>query len=73
MARILEAGENVVATAGFITGHSLGEGRARIQDACARGGSSIFGSGMNPGFANLLGLVSAGICDRVDSITVLES
>jgi hypothetical protein len=28
---------------------------------------------MNPGFANLLGLVSAGICDRVDSISVTES
>jgi 2,4-diaminopentanoate dehydrogenase len=28
---------------------------------------------MNPGFANVLGLVSAGICDRVDSISVLES
>jgi hypothetical protein len=28
---------------------------------------------MNPGFLNLLGLVSAGICDRVDRITMLES
>jgi 2,4-diaminopentanoate dehydrogenase len=73
MARILEAGINVVATAGFITGHALGDGRQRIQAACAAGGSSIFGSGMNPGFANLLALVSAGICERVDSITMLES
>ena len=73
LVRILEAGVNVVATAGFITGHALGEGRAKIEAACVRGASSIFGSGMNPGFANLLGLVSAGICDRVDSVTVLES
>jgi hypothetical protein len=73
MARILEAGINVVATAGFITGHALGQGRQRLQAACATGQSSIFGSGMNPGFANLLALVSAGICDRVDSITMLES
>jgi hypothetical protein len=73
LVRILEAGVDVVATAGFITGHALGDGRQRILDACERGGSSIFGSGMNPGFANLLGLISAGICDRVDSITVLES
>jgi hypothetical protein len=70
---ILESGVNVVTTAGFITGHALGEGRDRIEAACASGGSSIFGSGMNPGFANLLGLVSAGICDRIDSITVTES
>ena len=73
MARILEAGVNVVATAAFITGHALGEGRQRILDACASGGSSIFGSGMNPGFANMLALVSAGICDRIDSISMLES
>ena len=73
LVRILDAGVDVVATAGFITGHALGEDRQRIVDACERGGASIFGSGMNPGFANLLGLVSAGICDRVDSVTVLES
>jgi hypothetical protein len=71
---ILEAGINVSATAAFITGHAFGnDDRARIEAACAKGKSSIFGSGMNPGFANLLGLVSAGICDRIDSITVLES
>jgi 2,4-diaminopentanoate dehydrogenase len=73
MSRILESGANIVATAGFITGHSLGEGRQRILDACESGRSSIFGSGMNPGFANLLAIVSAGICDRVESISVLES
>lgn len=73
LVRILEAGVNVVTTSAFVTGHALGDGRARVAEACERGGSSIFGSGMNPGFANLLGLVSAGICDRVDSISVTES
>ncbi len=74
LVRLLEAGINVSSTAAFITGHALGaDERERIEDACRRGGSSMFGSGMNPGFANLLGLVSAGICDRVDKITVLES
>lgn len=72
--RILEAGVNIVATAGFITGHCLGEDqRQRILDACQRGGSSIFGSGANPGFLNLLGLVSSVICDRIDRVTVTES
>lgn len=74
LCRILEAGINVVTTAAFITGHGLGPGaRERIEAACQKGRSSIFGSGMNPGFANLLGLVSAGICDRIDRITVTES
>jgi len=73
LVRILEAGVDVVTTAAFITGDALGDGRARVIEAFARGQSSIFGSGMNPGFANLLGIVSAGICDRVDSVTILES
>ena len=73
MVRILEAGVNIVSTAAFITGHSFGEGRDRIIDACRRGGSSIFGSGMNPGMANLLAIVSTGVCDRIESVRVLES
>ena len=72
--RILSAGIDVVATAAFITGHGLGEeARGRLEQACQRGRSTLFGSGMNPGFANLLGLVTAGICDRIDRISVLES
>src|SRR3954468_16045219 len=50
MVRILEAGVNIVTTAAFITGQTLGSGRQRVEDACARGGSSVFGSGINPGF-----------------------
>lgn len=73
LVEILSSGANVVATAGFITGHALGDGRQRIIDACQRGSSSIFGSGMNPGLANLLGIVSGALCDRIDSIAVLES
>jgi hypothetical protein len=74
LVKILESGINVVATAAFITGHSFGQAqRQRLEEACQRGRASLFGSGMNPGFANLLGLVSAGICDRIDKISVLES
>jgi hypothetical protein len=70
--RILESGANIVTTAGFVTGHSLGDGRQRIIDACQRGGSSMFGSGINPGFVDLLAIVAAGGCDRVDKVTVTE-
>lgn len=73
LTRILEAGIDVVTTAGFVTGHSLGaERRNRILAACEQGGSSIFGSGINPGFVDLLAVVAAGGCDRVDKITVIE-
>jgi hypothetical protein len=70
---ILEAGINVVSTAAFINGRGLGAERDRIRDACARGGSSMFGSGVNPGFAELLSIVTAGVCDRIDKVTVIES
>ncbi len=73
LVRILSAGANVVATAAFITGHNLGPGRERIAEACRRGGSTMFGTGVSPGFAELLAIVSATICDRVDKITVNEA
>jgi hypothetical protein len=70
--RILEAGVNVVSTAAFITGANLGTDRDRIAAACARGGASMFGTGVSPGFAELLAIVAAGICERVDKVTVTE-
>jgi 2,4-diaminopentanoate dehydrogenase len=71
--RILSAGVNVVATAAFITGHNLGDERARIAEACRRGNSTMFGTGVSPGFAELLAIVAAGVCDRVDKVTVNEA
>jgi len=72
LVRILEAGVNVVSTAAFITGHSLGDDRGRIAAACERGGSTMFGTGISPGFVELLAIVAAGASDRVDKVTVRE-
>ena len=69
---ILEAGVNVVSTAAFITGHTLGADRDRIAAACERGGSTMFGSGISPGFVELMAIVAAGACDRIDKVTVRE-
>ena len=73
LVRILSAGVNVVTTASFVTGHNLGSGRDRIIEACEKGGSTIFGSGVSPGFAELLAIVSAIVCNRVDKVTVNEA
>ncbi len=73
LVRILEAGINVVATAAFITGKNLGPERDRLMDACARGGSSLFGTGVSPGFAELVALTIAGICSRIDKVVVSET
>ncbi|MGO4445509.1 dihydrodipicolinate reductase [Mycobacterium sp. 2YAF39] len=73
LVRILEAGVNVVASASFITGHNLGDGRDKLEEACQRGGSTLFGSGVSPGFAELLAIVAATSCDRVDKLIIAES
>jgi hypothetical protein len=72
MVHILEAGVNIASTAGFITGQSMGADRDRIAAACEKGGSTMFGSGISPGFVELLAIVAAGACDRIDKVTVIE-
>jgi len=70
--RILEAGVNVVSTAAFINGSRNPAERDRIQAACDRGGSSMFGTGISPGIIELVGIAAAGMCDRIDKITIDE-
>ena len=72
LVRILEAGVNVVSTAAFITGAVLGADRDRLERACERGESSMFGTGISPGSVELLAIVSANICDRIDKVTIAE-
>jgi hypothetical protein len=72
LVRILEGGVNVVSTAAFVNGRNLGPGRDRIVDACARGGASMFGTGISPGLVDLVAVTIAGLCDRVDKIVVNE-
>ena len=73
LVRILSAGVNVVTSASFITGHNLEAGRDRIEEACRQGGSTMFGSGVSPGFAELLAIVAANGCARVDKVTIAEA
>lgn len=73
LVRILGAGVNVVSTAAFINGRRLGPERERLVEACERGRSSLFGTGINPGFVELLGIVIAGVCDRIDKVTISEA
>lgn len=72
LVELLSSGINVVTTASFITGHNLGDDRDRVEEACRLGSSTIFGSGINPGAAQLLAIVSATICDRIDKISITE-
>jgi hypothetical protein len=73
LVRILEAGVNVVSTAAFINGRGNPADRDRILDACRRGGASMFGTGISPGFVELIAVAAATLCDRVDKITIDEA
>ncbi len=49
------------------------EVRDKLEDACRRGGTSFFTSGVDPGFANdVLPLTLSGLCERWDEIRILE-
>jgi hypothetical protein len=72
--RLLRAGVDVVTTTELLTGTNLGpEVRAGLERAALEGGATLFGSGMNPGFAQLLAAVGAGISSGVQRVTVSES
>jgi 4-hydroxy-tetrahydrodipicolinate reductase len=79
---LLESGINVVTTSDWITGfhrnrnHPHPSGRLPtdlLEAACQRGGSSFYGTGMNPGLAQILSVVATAGMGRVDHITVLET
>ncbi len=73
---LLEGGTNVVTTCGefFDGGRPLGdEGRARVLDACARGGASVYSTGSSPGFiTDALPFALLTLQRRVDSIEIYE-
>jgi len=74
MVRLLEAGINIATTASFITGRSYGEpARARLEQAARTGGASLFGSGVNPGFAEYLTAAASTVSRDVEYVRVLES
>lgn len=72
--RLLGAGINLVSTNLFLNcGGVAGETRERIEAACAKGGSSIYITGVNPGWVNSVAAALTAVCRRVDAVTIAES
>ncbi|MDT5000617.1 MAG: hypothetical protein QOK12_2722, partial [Mycobacterium sp.] len=72
--RFLRAGVNIVTSAGFMTGINLADAdRAAIEAAARDGDATIFGSGMNPGFAQMIAAISSGISTNVRKASMTES
>jgi hypothetical protein len=76
VARILGAGRNVVSSSivGLVHPRALGDRvTAQLEEACRKGGTSFFTSGIDPGFANdLLPLVLSGLAGTWEEIRVQE-
>ena len=81
-AKVLEAGINIVTTADWITGwhrdtnhpHPSGKPVTRLlAEACARGGSSFYGTGMNSGLNQILGVVCSADVADIENVTTIES
>jgi len=74
MCRILASGKSIVTPVGFVYPWALeGDTTARLEAACARGNSSLHGTGIHPGFSgDLLPLTFARLCRRIDKIVVQE-
>ncbi len=80
--QVLEAGINIVTTADWITGfhrdtnhphHSGRKVSEVIAEACAKGGATFYGTGMNPGLAQILGIVHTADVAEIENVTVTES
>src|SRR6201999_611577 len=75
--RILAAGINVVGSSPGLLQHPWGvmpdKYIDRVEDAARQGNSSIFISGVDPGFANdLIPFALAGTCQRVEQVRCME-
>jgi hypothetical protein len=73
--RILESGKNVISINGYsVPGHGDEGRRAALEAACRKGGVSLMGAGLNPGFAGeQLAVIASGLCSELDLLEVVES
>lgn len=72
--RLLESGLNILSTNLFFhVGGVRGEIQERFEAACLRGNSSIYITGINPGWINSIATAMTAVCREVDSVSIYES
>ena len=70
--RILESGKNVITPSAAFYPKSRPE-LGEIEAACKKGGVSLLGTGVNPGFAgDVLPLVASSLCASVETVHIQE-
>jgi hypothetical protein len=74
MVKFLRAGVDIVSTTGFMTERNIAPGvKERLEAAARDGGASLFSSGINPGWMNMITIGLTEVCDRVQSISMTET
>jgi hypothetical protein len=72
--RLLESGLDVVSTNLFLNvGGIQGEVKARLLEACKRGASSLYITGINPGWINSVVTALTAVCRKVEHVGLVES
>jgi 2,4-diaminopentanoate dehydrogenase len=73
--RLLKSGKNVVSTASYVWPAAHGSDYAQqFIDAATQGGSTLLGSGLNPGFLfERLGPMTTAVCSAIDRIRFAET
>lgn len=72
--KLLESGLDVISTNLFLNvGGIQGAVNQQLEAACRRGDSSLYISGINPGWINSMTSALTAICRRVDSVSISES
>lgn len=72
--RLLETGHDVISTNLFLNvGGVQGEIREQLDAACQRGDSSLYISGVNPGWINSIMTAMTAVCRDVRCVTIDES
>ena len=73
--RLLASGKNVICISGHTFPQHWGDNYTKpFLDACARGKSTLLGSGLNPGFiSEKIATIAAGICLEVEHIEITET
>ena len=72
--RLLDSGLDVVSTNLFLNvGGIQGEVKEKLEAACQRGGSSLYITGINPGWVNAIVTATTAICRDVEYVGTTES
>lgn len=74
MCRLLASGKNLITINGHVFPEYHGAAyAAEFEQACRQGKSTLFGTGLNPGFVvEKIAAAATGICTEIDSISIRE-